>query len=335
MKPFLSTGFLKWFHIYIFQYFQRPFTQSKLTMEVRNSHHVTHKESQEDRRSERPEEVNENISREHAIERTETKNHTSEISTSEIENMEVHARELHKAPGHGWKHHATEFLMLFFAVFCGFLAENLREHIVEVNTEHQYIKSFYEDLTADENDLQNTIDYLNGQARIADSLSILMNHISTTQPANLVYMYLRSITRSGGALLNVNDRTIVQLRNAGGMRLIRNKGVSDSMVTYYKEVDNLKFLFDESLTIRRSLREKLEPLLNAGDFSKVIDANNLVTNPSDTLHLRSSDANIINACLIEINNIKGLSMGTAKRIELLKNRATGIRNFIGKEYHLE
>jgi hypothetical protein len=107
------------------------------------------------------------------------------------------------------------------------------------------------------------------------------------------------------------------------------------MIAYYKEVDNLKFLFDESLAIKRSLREKFEPLLNAADFSKVIDENNSVINPPDQLHLRSADANIINTCLLEINNIKGLSMGTVKRIELLKNRATGIRNFIGKEYHLE
>jgi hypothetical protein len=233
--------------------------------------------------------------------------------------MEVHAHELHKAPGHGWKHHATEFLMLFFAVFCGFLAENLREHIVEVNTERQYVRSFYEDLTADENDLQNTINFLNGQVRIADSLSALMNHIGTTQPANLVYMYLRSIRRSGGALLNVNDRTIVQLRNAGGMRLIRNKGVSDSMITYYKEVDNLEFLIDESLMIRRSLLEKLEPLLNAADFGKVIDTNNVVINPHDTLHLRSANANIINTCVIEINNIKGYS-GKDRIVEKKSNR---------------
>ena len=37
--------------------------------------------------------------------------------------METHAHDLHKVPGHGWKHYFWEFLMLFLAVFCGFLAE--------------------------------------------------------------------------------------------------------------------------------------------------------------------------------------------------------------------
>lgn len=41
----------------------------------------------------------------------------------ETEYMETHANHLHKTPGHGWKHYVFEFLMLFFAVFCGFLAE--------------------------------------------------------------------------------------------------------------------------------------------------------------------------------------------------------------------
>src|SRR5262249_37129279 len=62
----------------------------------------------------------------------------------QITNMEPHAHHLHKAPGHGWRHYVFEFLMLFLAVFCGFLAENWREHIVENNREKQYIRSFYQ-----------------------------------------------------------------------------------------------------------------------------------------------------------------------------------------------
>ena len=54
-------------------------------------------------------------------------------------------------------------------------------------------------------------------------------------------MYLRGITRSSAGLLYPNDRTIVQLRNAGGMRLIRNKSVSDSMVWLLQNYRNYQF----------------------------------------------------------------------------------------------
>src|SRR5438552_790412 len=131
--------------------------------------------------------------------------------------MEVHAHT--HTERKKWTHYLWEFLMLFLAVFCGFLAENQREHIVEQKREKQYIKSFCEDLAADETDLQTIIDRLYRQVIIADSLELLMNEASKKIPANRIYMYLRSITRSSGTLLTVNDRTIVQLRNAGGMRL--------------------------------------------------------------------------------------------------------------------
>jgi len=50
----------------------------------------------------------------------------------------------------------------------------------------------------------------------ADTLQKLMLNIDIKQPANRIYMYLRGITRSSGGRLYPNDRTIVQLRNAGG-----------------------------------------------------------------------------------------------------------------------
>jgi hypothetical protein len=56
--------------------------------------------------------------------------------------MEVHTHS-HTAPKK-WTHYLWEFLMLFLAVFCGFLAENIREQSVERHRENQFIQSFIE-----------------------------------------------------------------------------------------------------------------------------------------------------------------------------------------------
>jgi hypothetical protein len=228
----------------------------------------------------------------------EIQNQPSNVK-SETTNMETHAHHLHKAPGHGWEHYLFEFLMLFIAVFCGFLAENWREHILEGRREKQYIKSFYEDLIADEHDLQLNIDFLKRQMTQADSLQRLMTGITTKQPANLVYVYLRGITRSSAGLVHPNDRTIVQLRNAGGMRLIKNKSVSDSMVGYYRTAETIQFLIDDGIVNKRLLREKYMPLLNAEGFAKVIDSSNQVTNVPEMLYLRKADPEVINECLMK------------------------------------
>jgi hypothetical protein len=252
-----------------------------------------------------------------------------------VENMETHAEHLHKAPGHGFKHYLFEFLMLFLAVFCGFLAENWREHIVESNREKQYVKSFYEDLTADERDLQSNINFLTNQMREADSLQLLMVNISTRQPANHIYMSLRGITRSSAGLLFSNDRTIVQLRNAGGMRLIRNKNVSDSMVAYYRTVEIIQFLSNDALANKERLRVSSMPLMNAEDYTKIIDSAGAIINPAENIFLRKADPDIINSCLIEVNRIKTLNNTLVRRIESLKQRAGRIKAFIKKEYHLK
>jgi hypothetical protein len=52
--------------------------------------------------------------------------------------MEVHAH-THTARKK-WTHYLWEFLMLFLAVFCGFLAENQREHFVEHQREKVLMK---------------------------------------------------------------------------------------------------------------------------------------------------------------------------------------------------
>ena len=69
--------------------------------------------------------------------------------------------EVHHHTGHGgkksWKAYAWEFLMLFLAVFCGFLAEYQLEHLVERDREKVYIRSMIEDLAADTTNLATQV----------------------------------------------------------------------------------------------------------------------------------------------------------------------------------
>src|SRR5215831_17502525 len=46
-------------------------------------------------------------------------------------------------------HYIWEFLMLFLAVFCGFLAENLREGLINKEKAHHYMENMVADLKAD------------------------------------------------------------------------------------------------------------------------------------------------------------------------------------------
>ena len=47
-----------------------------------------------------------------------------------------------------WTHYLWEFLMLFLAVFCGFLAENFREHQFEHKRTVRYAMQFINEIAA-------------------------------------------------------------------------------------------------------------------------------------------------------------------------------------------
>jgi len=61
--------------------------------------------------------------------------------------MEVHAHA--HTERKKWTHYLWEFIMLFLAVFCGFLAENQREHLVEHNRAKDYARALIQDLKSD------------------------------------------------------------------------------------------------------------------------------------------------------------------------------------------
>ena len=232
-----------------------------------------------------------------------------------------------------WTHYMWEFIMLFLAVFCGFLAESALEHKIEKQREKQYIGSFVEDLEADTAGLNRRISYCDLTIKKVDSVTIALTDPDLQKMAGEIYYFLRWLHRSD--VFSVNDRTIVQLRNSGGMRLVSNKAVSDSMVNYYKKVDFISFIYEEQTEFRRSLRPYFPLIFDGLDYGKFVDENNVVIRANEPVKLRISDPNAINACILLLNNIKGINMGVKKRMEELKGSASAIREFIIKEYKLK
>src|SRR5436190_20650483 len=87
--------------------------------------------------------------------------------------MEVHAHTQTGPIAIGRKkftHYLWEFLMLFLAVFCGFLAEYQLEHIIENKREKQYIHSLSEDLRSDIKQIDNISVQLERKIRMMDSV---------------------------------------------------------------------------------------------------------------------------------------------------------------------
>jgi hypothetical protein len=157
--------------------------------------------------------------------------------------MEVHHHAHTESPpagraGKKWTHYLWEFIMLFLAVFCGFLAENQREHYIEHQREKQYMRSLLEDLQTDTATINRVHGRALAQLSFLDSLIELGNHIPLkANDINKLYFLQGKTTR----FLNIRfeDGTSSQLKNAGGMRLIRKEGVAKAIREYWDHIETL------------------------------------------------------------------------------------------------
>src|SRR4030095_12543298 len=139
--------------------------------------------------------------------------------------MEVHAHA--HTPRKKWTHYLWEFLMLFFAVFCGFLAENQREHMVEQRREKEYMRSLIEDLKTDTANLNEAILLGEGVREKLEELLFFLNSAPVKDSVEKLYRLNAGIGRV--VKVGFEDRTSSQLKNAGNMRLIRKSSVADSI----------------------------------------------------------------------------------------------------------
>ncbi len=142
--------------------------------------------------------------------------------------MEVHTHT--HTPRKKWTHYFWEFLMLFLAVFCGFLAENQREHYVEHQREKQYMITMLEDLNADMPLLDSTINDWNEVNKSIDSVTDAISFPVDKADMHKVYRHINQALNIFS--FKYNDRTITQLKNSGGFRMIRNKKVANSIIAY-------------------------------------------------------------------------------------------------------
>jgi hypothetical protein len=146
--------------------------------------------------------------------------------------MEVpHTHAHHNFEGKKIKEYFYEFFMLFLAVTAGFFVENWREYITERHREKQFIESLVRDLANDTTSLADGITSIRNQLRGTDTLLRVMENPKEEKIIEKIYYYTNRYV-SVCTTHTPTDRTISQLKNAGGLRLILNKAVSDSIVAY-------------------------------------------------------------------------------------------------------
>jgi len=153
--------------------------------------------------------------------------------------MEVHAH-THTARKK-WTHYFWEFLMLFLAVFCGFIAENIREHKVEQNRAKELAKNLYKEILADSSAAQQKVAIRNKKE---EETVFFIDYVKDSSLTNLSSRFYPSFTwaflQSAQLMFEPNDGILTQLRNSGELRYFKSSELQSAVGKLSVQIANLR-----------------------------------------------------------------------------------------------
>ncbi|HOY95469.1 MAG TPA: hypothetical protein PK509_07015 [Catalimonadaceae bacterium] len=135
-------------------------------------------------------------------------------------------------------------LMLFLAVFCGFLAEDFREQKNEEKATLEYIKALSEDLSRDSLQLAQISEHHASILSKLDELQTEITRLSPVADSRPVYRLLSYA--SGFPDFVPNDGTFEQMKHIGALRNVKEKDIIDGLLAYHSNVGRLRI--NEAIT---------------------------------------------------------------------------------------
>ena len=246
--------------------------------------------------------------------------------------MEVHAHT--HTPRKKWTHYFWEFLMLFFAVFCGFLAEYQLEHKIEKNREKQYMQSMIKDLSTDLKNISSSITEKENMIRMGDSVTQTFIRGTYTEETGRLYFNARNFSTFKNVFL-MTDGTLMQLKNSGGLRLIRKFIIVDSLQAY----DNLyqQFLISQQNEIDYLMdyRDIMGKIFDIKVFDGMVKTYPDIIMPDGNPPLFNTDKQLINEFLVKVHLLKRTKLAELFYLGQLKVMASNLIASIKKAYHLK
>jgi len=245
--------------------------------------------------------------------------------------MEVHAH-THTARKK-WTHYFWEFLMLFLAVYCGFLAENIREHQVERTREKQFIRGLVEDLAEDTSTLSNIVTELDQNVQRMDSLMQILASPDIQQYGGDLYYLGRRGSR--GNRVALHDFTIQQMKNSGGFRLIRKEIVSKSIIKYYNQLSFIEMLQGIELSELEEYRKIAIDIFDPDIFDDLVKPDNNIIKPAGNPSLMTYDQAVLRRLSGMTSYVKNTRLALRKADDEMFRSGQQLIGLLKKEYHLK
>jgi hypothetical protein len=259
--------------------------------------------------------------------------------------MEVHAH-THTARKK-WTHSFWEFLMLFLAVFCGFLAENQREHYVEAHRAKEYAKSLLGDLKEDTAEISGGILQNNFMIKAFDSCILIgLKSIDKPTVSGSFYYYSRFTTNAYS--IDWNKSTLTQLIQSGNLRFFKNKRLVDKINNYHSMQGRIMsnneqdFLHRNEITLIRGrllsakFYEPFSGIQISDEMKQHLPDKQIDSLITQQLPLRNGSGGVMDEFINNLTDRKSRNKRYVEELypEALK-LAIEILEMLNKEYHLK
>ena len=244
--------------------------------------------------------------------------------------MEVHAHS-HTARKK-WTHYFWEFLMLFLAVFCGFLAEYQLEHKIEKDREKVYLQNMLEDLEAD---TAVYADYSRRNAVIFDLVDTLMYLVKSPDRKKHIskLAYTARIITAKWKQVKPVKRTYEQMKSSGHLRLIGKRKVADSVSSYYNSLSMLDTYNEVGIIWAADYGKAIGKIFDGEALFKIIKERK--EQPLSADALLTEDRLILNELITSAGYFYGAISLNDNVANERSNAAQRLIDLIKKEYHLK
>jgi hypothetical protein len=247
--------------------------------------------------------------------------------------MEVH----HHAhtPRKKWNHYFWEFLMLFLAVFCGFLAENIREHMVEQRRAKELAQNLYKEALADSIAVQQKLDVRKIKE---EKCAYFIKYIKDSSLINLspefYPVYTWAFIQIATIMFDPNDGILNQLRNSGELRYFKSRDVQSAIGQLSVQIANVRSRNDREYSY---LESYIRPFsLKHYDFdwyeALIDDGRISLTQALNENRMPPFGGKIVNAD--KFNRAEGISMASYYLMIMRGTRQISYLSYIAANHHL-
>lgn len=263
--------------------------------------------------------------------------------------MEVHHSQ---HPGHKkkWHEYLLEFLMLFLAVFLGFLAENFREHQVEKHRIKEHMHTMVENLKFDTTRYGISLrGYLTAMKGVDSFRHQIYEAIQGRVEANKLYYYNWKYGRTWGMAVT-NASAMTQLKSSGMLRMVKNDSLLSAIGEYYERAyTSLELARKNSLKKRDKLIDTYSMIFSYMGFDEILERDTVMVPGTDTyrnyingilyrnppLQLLTEDKKSFQKLYEDQASFESVVRNYIAVLRSSIERATSLMKLIKEEYHFE